>query len=211
VREDGARLDAVAGVESRLQSYPPEQTEEWVLPVYARLAAPRGRHHRDVRLAVCRLARPPGSAGPGAEGVAPTPLRTLPIGRGEQRHLPSAGEGDLRTLGCRDPRRVRVQSQGEPLLDPCAPTQQADGARTPAARALERPGTQGWPDSVPESGELSVRSQASGVDRPSRCSRRGCAGRDAHRFALAAEHAGLRPTRVPTRREASLPMERAET
>jgi uncharacterized protein YecE (DUF72 family) len=34
--------------------------------------------------------------------------------------------------------------------------------------------------------------------------RGGCAVRDAHRFALAAEHAGRRPTRVPTAREASL-------
>jgi uncharacterized protein YecE (DUF72 family) len=38
----------------------------------------------------------------------------------------------------------------------------------------------------------------------------GCAVRDAHRFALAADHAGLLPTRVPTSREASLAMERAE-
>jgi uncharacterized protein YecE (DUF72 family) len=37
----------------------------------------------------------------------------------------------------------------------------------------------------------------------------GCAVRDAHRFALAAERAGLHPTRVPTSREASLMMERA--
>ena len=35
----------------------------------------------------------------------------------------------------------------------------------------------------------------------------GCAVRDAHRFALAADHAGLLPTRVPTSREASLTME----
>jgi len=34
----------------------------------------------------------------------------------------------------------------------------------------------------------------------------GCAVRDAHRFALAAERAGLRPTRVPTGRESSLRM-----
>jgi uncharacterized protein YecE (DUF72 family) len=39
--------------------------------------------------------------------------------------------------------------------------------------------------------------------------RGGCAVRDAHRFALAAEHAGLHPTRVPTSREASLTMEPA--
>lgn len=37
----------------------------------------------------------------------------------------------------------------------------------------------------------------------------GCAVRDAHRFALAAEHAGLHPTRVPTSREASLTMDHA--
>jgi uncharacterized protein YecE (DUF72 family) len=36
----------------------------------------------------------------------------------------------------------------------------------------------------------------------------GCAVRDAHRFALAADRAGLVPTRVPTSREASLRMER---
>ena len=35
----------------------------------------------------------------------------------------------------------------------------------------------------------------------------GCAVRDAHRFALAADHAGLVPTRVPTSREASLTIE----
>jgi uncharacterized protein YecE (DUF72 family) len=35
----------------------------------------------------------------------------------------------------------------------------------------------------------------------------GCAVRDAHRFALAAERAGLHPTRVPTSREASLTVE----
>jgi uncharacterized protein YecE (DUF72 family) len=38
----------------------------------------------------------------------------------------------------------------------------------------------------------------------------GCAVRDAHRFALAADHAGLLPTRVPTSREASLKMEPAQ-
>jgi uncharacterized protein YecE (DUF72 family) len=38
----------------------------------------------------------------------------------------------------------------------------------------------------------------------------GCAVRDAHRFGLAAERAGLLPTRVPTGREASLIAERAE-
>ena len=37
----------------------------------------------------------------------------------------------------------------------------------------------------------------------------GCAVRDADRFALAADRAGLFPTRVPTSREASLTMERA--
>ena len=38
----------------------------------------------------------------------------------------------------------------------------------------------------------------------------GCAVRDAHRFSLAVERAGLRPTRVPSSREASLTMEHAE-
>jgi uncharacterized protein YecE (DUF72 family) len=37
----------------------------------------------------------------------------------------------------------------------------------------------------------------------------GCAVRDAHRFALAAGHAGLRPTRVPSAKEASLSVEPA--
>lgn len=37
----------------------------------------------------------------------------------------------------------------------------------------------------------------------------GCAVRDAHRFALAADHAGLVPTRVPTSRESSLTSEPA--
>jgi uncharacterized protein YecE (DUF72 family) len=37
----------------------------------------------------------------------------------------------------------------------------------------------------------------------------GCAVRDAHRFALATGHAGLRPTRVPSAREASLSAEPA--
>ena len=37
----------------------------------------------------------------------------------------------------------------------------------------------------------------------------GCAVRDAHRFALAVEHAGLSATRVPSSREASLTMQRS--
>lgn len=37
----------------------------------------------------------------------------------------------------------------------------------------------------------------------------GCAVRDAHRFALSAEQAGLRPTRVPTSREATLRLDQA--
>jgi uncharacterized protein YecE (DUF72 family) len=39
----------------------------------------------------------------------------------------------------------------------------------------------------------------------------GCAVRDAHRFALAAERVGLRPTRVPTAREASLTVKNTES
>ena len=39
----------------------------------------------------------------------------------------------------------------------------------------------------------------------------GCAVRDAHRFALGTEHVGLRPTRVPTSREATLRMEHPTT
>lgn len=208
----------------------------------------------------------------------------------------------LRTLGCRDPGRFCVQSQGQPLPDPCTPTQQADGTRTPAGRALEQAGIQSGPDSAAASGELSGRSQASGVDpqgvaveresgvraaprvvvrrrgrghlgavqssvlperhpttkvpaladgrlgvsAPARRAgasgsvlrpdgphdwarrladlwdesedvyvyfnndHRGCAVRNAHRFALAIEHAGLHATRVPTSREASLTMEHAD-
>ena len=54
-----------------------------VSPTVARVAAHRERRHRDLRLAVCRLAWSLISPRLGAEGMADVLLGPLPIGRGQ--------------------------------------------------------------------------------------------------------------------------------
>ena len=127
-------------------------------------------------------------------------------------------------------RSSRVTNRGTPtrLRTSCGSTERRSASVTPRSGSL-RSGAQRSGDTYASTRAERIRHPAM-AGRPSRIGlsrladlwdqsedvymyfnndHGGCAVRDAHRFALAAEHAGLHPTRVPTSREASLTMEHA--